>query len=453
MYAWSVKRRLIYGGGLLLVLLLVTGLFYTQFLYKAPTCSDGLKNGDEKGIDCGGSCKNLCTLDTLAPVVLWSKIFNISGDVYTVVAYVQNPNITSHNPKAKYKFRILDQENNLILDKIGETSIPKNKKFAVFETNIVISGRKPKSVDFEFTNFSVWQKDTEKEPDLKIDHSTLLSTSSSPRITGKITNNSTKSISLLELDVFVLDSKENVVAASRSFVDNFAKGSTQDFVFTWPKPYNLGVEACAFPLDVVLSLDKSGSMKSESVNPPEPFNTVLATAENFVKNFTPSDQVGVVSFGDNSKTESQLSLDKNTGVRSISNISLGTTSEQTNINAGLTESYNELLSSRSMNNSKKVIILLTDGIPTEPKQNGVPDFPLISAQKIADEIKSKGIEIYTIGLGKNINEGFLKSISTDDSHFFNAPSKEILSSIYNTIGSGLCPKKPNVITIMYRVLE
>jgi uncharacterized protein YegL len=256
----------------------------------------------------------------------------------------------------------------------------------------------------------------------------------------------------LELDVFVMDSKENVVAASRSFVDNLAKGTSQDFVFTWPRPFNLGVEACLTPLDVVVSLDRSGSMRSESKDPPEPFNTVLSTAQNFIKNLMLDDQAGVVSFGNISRVENELSTNKDSSVRAVSSMSLGTTSEQTNIAAGLTDAYNILTSDYARNNAKKVIILLTDGVPTEPKQDGVKDYPIISAEQIADEIKSKSIEIYTIGLGKDLNEGFMKTISTDDGHYFNAPKKEVLSEIYKTIGTGLCQKKPNVITVISRPL-
>jgi hypothetical protein len=452
MYAWAVKRRIIYGGIVLLFFAIIFGLVFWKYLYKAPTCTDSIKNGDEKGIDCGGSCKNLCTSDTLSPAIHWAKIFNISGDYYTAVAYVQNPNLTSVNPKATYKFRIYDDNRNLLSEKSGFTSIPKNKMFAVFETNLVFTGRKPKYVDFEFVQFSPWQKDTEKDPDLDITYGSLESTSTSPRITGTVTNSSTKSISQLELDVFVMDSKENVVAASRSFVDNLAKGTSQDFVFTWPRPFNLGVEACLTPLDVVVSLDRSGSMRSESKDPPEPFNTVLSTAQNFIKNLMLDDQAGVVSFGNISRVENELSTNKDSSVRAVSSMSLGTTSEQTNIAAGLTDAYNILTSDYARNNAKKVIILLTDGVPTEPKQDGVKDYPIISAEQIADEIKSKSIEIYTIGLGKDLNEGFMKTISTDDGHYFNAPKKEVLSEIYKTIGTGLCQKKPNVITVISRPL-
>ena len=48
-----MKRRLIYGGSVLLVLALIFGTIFWKLLYSAPTCSDGVKNGDEKGVDCG----------------------------------------------------------------------------------------------------------------------------------------------------------------------------------------------------------------------------------------------------------------------------------------------------------------------------------------------------------------------------------------------------------------
>ncbi len=451
MYAWAVKRRLIYGGIVLIILSTISTIVFFVYLYRAPTCSDGIKNGDEKGVDCGGSCKNLCLNDTLTPIVQWAKIFNVSGDVYTAVAYIQNPNITSSNPKASYKFRIYDENRRLISEKDGYVSIPKNKMFAVFETNLIFKDQNPKFVDFEFIDYSLWQKDLEKEPEIVVDYGTLQSTSS-PRITGKVTNNSLKNIPGLELDVFVLDSKENVVAASRSFVENLAKGTTQDFVFTWPRRFNLGVESCLTPVNVVLGLDRSGSMRSESVNPPEPFNTVLLTAGGFAKNFTQDDRVGVVSFGNTGRVESPLATNKEQSVGAISSMSLGSTSEQTNIADGLKNALALLSSLDQSISSKKVIVLLTDGIPTEPKQDGVKDYPQISAREISDLIKSQNIEIFTIGLGKDVSDDFLKTISTDENHYFSAPKKEELSNIYKAIGTGICPRKPNVITVIYRTI-
>ena len=450
--SWSTKRRFIYGGSVILVLVLFFGGIFWKIIYHAPTCNDGKQNGDEKGIDCGGSCKNLCTSDALTPVVLWSKVFHISGDVYTAVAYIQNPNINSKNPNATYQFNIYDANNKLIISKENQTSIPKNKKFVVFETGLVFKNSVPKSADFKFLTFSPWQKDTEKDPEVIINYGPLISATTSPRIVGTISNASLMTIPEIELDILVLDSKENVVAASRSFVDNLLKGDTQDFVFTWPKPFDLGVEACAISSDIDLLLDKSSSMRSEGNNPPEPFTTVINNARDFVNNLTQLDYVAVTSFGTNSKRESTLSSDKNLALNAINSLSLSTTTEQTNITEGLANAWQELTWLEGTVDNKSVIVLLTDGVPTLPVQSGIPNYPISSAQVVAQKIMASGIEIYTIGLGKNVSGDFLKSISTDDNHYFFAPTKDTLSSIYSKIGTTLCPKKPNVITVIYRFL-
>jgi hypothetical protein len=244
MLSWSNKRQLMYVGGVLLcVALLVFGVFFKS-IFKSSTCTDSKQNGDETGVDCGGSCRIMCNADVLKPVVLWAKVFNISGDVYTAVAYVQNPNINVKNSKVGYRFKIYDEHDVWVATKEGQTSIPKNKKFAIFETGFLIRSGKPKTAELEFTSFGPWEKDVSKNPDVSVDYSGLLATTSAPRIEGTITNNSLFSLSNLELAVFVFDGRENVVAASRTFVDTLHIHSSQNFVFTWPKPFNLGTVVC-----------------------------------------------------------------------------------------------------------------------------------------------------------------------------------------------------------------
>lgn len=450
--SWAARRRLLYGGTAVVIMALFTGLFFYKLFYRAPTCSDGFKNGDETGIDCGGSCRNICTSDSLKPVVLWTKIFNISGDVYTAVSLADNPNINSKNLGAKYRFNIYDENNKLILSKEGVTTIPKGKKFSIFENGIVIKNSKPKTAEIEFLSFSPWVKDTTQAPEITIKYSPLVGTSSVPKINGTISNDSLQNIPEVELSVFVLDGNENVVAASRSFVENLGKKSQQDFVFTWPKPFNLGVEACTSPLSIALLLDRSGSMRSEGLFPPEPFTTVTKTAESFVKNLTSNDDISIISFGNTSKIESGLTKDKALAIKTVASLSLSTTTqENTNISSALNDAVTEL--SSLDNETKKVIILLTDGIPTLPVDTNNPDFPAISAQQVAKSIQDSKIDLFTIGLGKNVSEGFLKSISTSDSYYYYAPTKEKLSDIYSQISSKLCQKKPNVIDVVYKIVD
>ncbi len=453
MAMWSTKRRLYFASSVALILTLLSFGVFWKIFYRTPTCSDGIKNGDEQGVDCGGSCQNICSNETISPIVLWAKVFNVSGDLYSAVALVENPNLNSTNPNANYKFSIYDTNNKLITVKEGQTLIPKGKRFAVFESGIVLKGLKPKSAEFEFTAFSPWQKDTSAEPTITLNYGELTSTSTSPRIFGSISNNSLQDVSKIELTVLVLDSNENAVAASRSYVDNLSSHSSQDFVFTWPKPFELGVESCSNPVDVSLALDRSESMRSESLSPPEPFTTVINTARDFIKNLSPLDRVAVISFGTNGREESPLSPDKKSSLSAINNLFLSTTTrEQTNIYEGLSLAMNEF-KPQDDSGHKQFIVLLTDGVPTRPLLEGQPDYPAVSATNLSQDIRDKKVTLYAIGLGKDVNSDFLKSISADPDHYFFSPTKEGLSSIYNTIGESLCQRKPNVITVLYKIVE
>jgi uncharacterized protein with von Willebrand factor type A (vWA) domain len=192
-------------------------------------------------------------------------------------------------------------------------------------------------------------------------------------------------------------------------------------------------------------------MMSEGKNPPEPFTTVKQTAKEFIKNLYDDSSVGFISFGTNAFEERMVSSNKQDVISAIDSFALatGTQQQQTNIGEGIQLASQQLRSgARSQDN--KVIVLLTDGIPTEPRSSQI-DYPRIYAESMAREASASGITIYTIGLGKSVNEGFLKTIAGSPDRYFFAPTKETLSSIYTRIGSSLCEKKPNAITIIYRI--
>ncbi len=456
MASWSTNRRFLYGGSFVLVLAIISLSLFFKVFYRPPLCTDGIQNGDETGIDCGGSCSALCTSDTLSPIVLWSKVFPISGNVYNVAAYIENSNVNSSNPYATYEFKIFDDKNILLDSREGQTFIPRDKKFIVFEPGFIFKGVKPKRVEFAFTSFGKWQKDTLAPTNIAIDYSPLLATATAPRIEGTISNNSFITFPRVELSTIVEDSNENAIAVSQTFVDTLHNQTSQSFVFTWPKPFNLGVESCQNSLAIVLVLDRSTSMRSESTYPPEPFSTVKSVAENFIRTLSSGDQAGVVSFGTQAKQESPLSPELSRAQSAVDALFLSSTTEETNIGGGLETAFNELSTWQSenpgSNNVKQVVILLTDGVPNKPVIAGQPDYPKIFAQEVAGTLATKGITLYAIGLGKDADEGFLKTIALDDGHYFFAPTKATLSKIYEHIGGALCVKKPNAIQVIYRIV-
>ena len=72
---WAFWRRLYYGSGFFLVSALFCVGIYFVFFAQPATCFDGVMNGSETGIDCGGGCVRVCAADVAAPRVVWAKSF------------------------------------------------------------------------------------------------------------------------------------------------------------------------------------------------------------------------------------------------------------------------------------------------------------------------------------------------------------------------------------------
>ena len=225
MSSWSAKRKFTYGAVFILIVGLISfGIAYKLFFSGPPKCV------------CGGTCPNMCPSDVLSPVVLWAKTFNISGNIYTAAAYVENPNVNGRNDSVGYRFSIFDQNNNLITTIDGEMKLPRNKSVAVFANGLVFNNALPARTELDLTSFGPWLADTTPEPQLAVSNSGLLSTSS-PRIEGTISNPTLQDFSQVELTAFILDNNQNVIGAGRTVIDNLQSGGEQNFVFTWPNPF------------------------------------------------------------------------------------------------------------------------------------------------------------------------------------------------------------------------
>lgn len=451
MISWSFKRQLVY---LLIPLILVLGLFsfiFFRYIYTAPTCFDGIKNGDETGRDCGGSCQLLCTADSLPPIVYWSESFLVADSVWNASAYVENPNIASEARQVGYIFYLYDEKNTLITSVEGETIIPKNKKFLVFYPSIDTGGRVVRRTEFEFTGPITWVVPSTTEPEMKITHGAIQRESTSPLISGTIENTGAVPTGKVELSVIVYDGRGNAIGTSRTYTDSIPVRESAVFGFTWPRPFKQTEVVCEVPSDVMLVLDRSGSMASISRNPAEPLTTVKNTAISFVQSLVRGDQVGVVSFANEASNPLDHVLSSNITdvVDSIGRIEIGTTTAQnTNIGDGIIDATTELLSSRAKEGSKKVIVLLTDGDPTDPKIVGQSNYPTLFAEQSVAEAKAQGISVFTIGLGTLVNADLLSRLASSPNQYFSAPTSADLASIYKKISSSICTIRPNIIEII-----
>ena len=93
MNQWSRNRKKIIFAIIVFVLVVLIGAPLFFLFYRAPTCSDKKQNGDETGVDCGGSCQLLCTAESL-PLILKGdpRVLAVKDNAFEIVALIENSN-------------------------------------------------------------------------------------------------------------------------------------------------------------------------------------------------------------------------------------------------------------------------------------------------------------------------------------------------------------------------
>lgn len=243
---WALKRQIMY----MVILILLIGIFgfiiIAPTLNKAPSCTDGKQNGNETGVDCGGSCALACTSQVDAPAILWTRSFKVVDGRYNAVAYLENHNKNVAVNKISYRFRFADGNNVYIGKREGVAYIPPAGKFAIFEPGIDIGNSVPVYTTFEFTEAPQWiQVPQNKIDQLKVSVSNinLVSPDKSPALSATIKNNSLFTIPQMSVIAILYDASGNAVAVSSTYIDTLGPQGSKSINFTWPEPLPSGIVA------------------------------------------------------------------------------------------------------------------------------------------------------------------------------------------------------------------
>lgn len=444
MRIWAFWRRVQYGSAFTLFWALIFGYVYAIYLYQPPTCFDGSQNADERGVDCGGSCVRICNFDAVTPTVAWARAFPGNTGLYNVVAYIENRNRVAAAPEMRYTISLYDS-GGLITERSGVTILPPNGLYPVFEDRIDTFGRVPSQTFVELEAPELWLPAPDAPEQFTVTDRALSSADFRPRLDASIYNNSIEEARSVEVIATIFDRDGNALTASRTFVDDLSGLEEQDMVFTWPNPIAKTLKSCEVPTDVVLAIDLSGSMNNDQASPPEPITSVLRAAYAFVNRLQANDQAGVVTFATNAALDVPLTTNKAGVAQAIAALSIDPKEEVGNTNTGdaFLLAGQELISARHNSEARKVLILLTDGLATAPD-----DEPEAYAQAQAELVKQIDVNIFTIGLGTNVNMDFVRSVASAPNQAYQAVSVRDVDAIYETITSAICEQGPSVIQVI-----
>jgi Mg-chelatase subunit ChlD len=444
MRTWAFWRRVQYGAGFFAILFLVFGSLYALYLYSPSNCLDQKENGSEDGVDCGGRCARICVFDVAQPYVLWVQSFRATDGMYNAVAYVENRNVNAGSPGVGYTIRLYDRD-GLIVERKGETELPPNTLYPVFEGRIETGDRTPTETTIEFDEDQVWVNAVLGGEQFALVRRELTGADDRPVLSATLKNESLDEALDVDVVATIFNKEGTALTSSRTKVPIFSGRSNRDITFTWQEPIAKTLRSCEVPSDIVVAIDLSGSMNDDGGTPPQPVTAVLESARDFARRLSDVDQIGLVTYATDAETVEVLTDDRTTVADTIDALVIDPASERGSTNTGeaIRHAREELSSSRHNSDARKVLILLTDGLATAPE-----DDPEGYARTQADLLKETGTELFTIGLGAKLNETFLTEIATDPKHYFKAPSITTLGRIYEDITGAICEEGAAVIEII-----
>lgn len=239
---WSTRKKMGCISIVVAIVAVIAGYFiYKTFFNVAPTCFDGKQNQNERCVDGGGVCARVCPMDVKTIVPRWSRVFPTANGVWSVLAYVENQNVTAGVQKINYEFRVYDSDNILAGEPItGSTFISPNERTAIFESPVKTGNRTPSTVFFKFSAAPEWIT-TDKRftvPQLGSANTSLTDVEKSPKLSADIINNTLYDYKNVEVVAILYDGEGNAINASKTFIDLIPQQTTQKVYFTWPQKFD-----------------------------------------------------------------------------------------------------------------------------------------------------------------------------------------------------------------------
>jgi len=233
--SWAANRRFL----ILLIIGAVIVAFLTIVLittvYKTPSCTDGIQNQDETGVDCGGSCQYLCTAEVQPPTVLFTKILDNDSGRTDIIALIENKNADVAAKNVPYRITLYG-DNQLFIQEInGTVDLPPGATIPIYLTGVTSGEQKIKSA---FLDISASAPRWFSLPSSSRIMPTVLHTSQNdsatfPRVETILANPSSAPMSNVQAIVLVYDARKDVIAASKTIVSLIPPRGQATAVFTW----------------------------------------------------------------------------------------------------------------------------------------------------------------------------------------------------------------------------
>jgi hypothetical protein len=225
-------------GGIVLIIIGVPAWFLYRAAVPAPTCTDGIQNGAEEGVDCGvAACGVSCP-----PVVLPLgqqpvRIFRTGATSADILAQLDNPNTIYGVSRVDYTLVVDDASGQQLIARRGFTYVdPMQPRYILFPltglTGIPASAQLQFApTDVQWGTFSV---DAATNVQFIVRNETLTPKTDGARYTATVMNRSTFDFDTVDIVILLHNPHGDIVGANTTVAHTLKAGEERAFTADWP---------------------------------------------------------------------------------------------------------------------------------------------------------------------------------------------------------------------------
>ncbi|EKE19645.1 MAG: hypothetical protein ACD_8C00126G0002 [uncultured bacterium] len=256
----TTKKRIIIALTFFAIFVItVLGIYFIT--KPEATCTDGIKNQKEKGVDCGGTCTPCDQIFKIQDIVINETAVVFGGnDSYDAVVKISNPNDAIGASFFRYVFNLKDVDGKIIATSEGTSFIlPADFKY-IADLGIKTEGNvSPSMIEFLIMD-AKWEKlDDIGKPRIGIYSKNFGKVSSGIGSVADaiIRNESRYNLNKISIVVILRSSENKIVAVNKTEKNTVRIREERDFRLNWP--YEFPVEVQSIEVDAQVNVFDSQS--------------------------------------------------------------------------------------------------------------------------------------------------------------------------------------------------
>jgi len=228
-----VLKQILYGLLYLSILAIVAWLFWISRPADVLTCTDGLQNQNETGVDCGGPCED-CELRDLRLVIGGVDMVGVGGKTSFVVK-VENSSRNFGVSKAPYQFDITTNEGNSLGKIEGQLNIGVREEKYIAAVGFDAPLEEVGEVTFSIGDFEFVPEAELTDYDVEIKNIVTTFPEQTIKTRGTITNDSGFVMSEVVLTALFYSEDGKLANIGSANISNLQAFETRDFLISVPR--------------------------------------------------------------------------------------------------------------------------------------------------------------------------------------------------------------------------